>query len=203
RPVETLTQTGSSFPGQATTVAASQSLDSGAYDGGSYYIRFIDGDAEGLWSTIVSNDGTSVTVEDAAVVALAESDDTFRIYAHHTIGSVLPATLEGTSFNSQCQLLIYDNDLSSISTNRSAAKVAFRANGSWIGAGVSADTLITPETQCILRNNSSEQLELILYGSVPDYAASTLVAPNGDVNIGTGYPVAMSLKNAGLDGAER
>ena len=136
-----------------------------------YYVRFTSGNASGLWSTITANTANTITITDAAVASLAANGDTFRVYKHHTLGSVFPKTMLGKSFVSGTQILIYDNNLAAMTTNKSASRVAAYTTsgaGSWVGAGVNNNTVLKPETQFILRNNAAQTLTMITLGYVPD-----------------------------------
>lgn len=170
-----------------------------------YYVRFITGAGAGLWSTITANTAGELTLAD--IVKLAPHiapGNTFRIYKHHTLRSFFPIGLLNVSYtNATTQVLIYENNLASMGQNKSPAKTAIHNAGNWLGAGVNNNTVLKPETQFIVRNNSASALTVYAYGDVPDYAVATLIAANGDLNIGTGYPLPVVLKNAGLSGASR
>jgi len=171
--------------------------------GSTYYVRFVEGNASGLWGTLSSGSASTVVLADATVATHVNVGDKFRIYKHYTLATVFPKGMLNVSFTTTSQILIYENNLAAMGQNKSAAKTAFYVNGNWVGAGVTNNTILTPETQFILRNNSSQELTFVTQGVVPDYAVSLLVAANGDLNIGTGYPVPVTLKNAGLGGTGR
>ncbi len=189
-------------------VTISSTIVADAFDGGGYYVRFISGGANGLWSTISTNGAGSVTLADPAVVAYAKSGDTFRIYAHQTLGSIFPNGLLGVSFNMDSHILIFSNDRTAMQQNRSASAVADYYNipggyQGWYADGVDNTTPLCPETQFVLRNSSSQTLTVYMTGQVPDYNVSLIVAPGGDLNIGTGYPVPVLASAAGLGGTGR
>ncbi|MBI1368395.1 MAG: TIGR02597 family protein [Planctomycetes bacterium] len=194
------TFTVSSKSGNVITVGGG--LTSGAFNGSKFYVRFVDGTGEGLWTTITSNTATTLTIEDANVLAQVSNGNTFRIYKHHTIRSIFPEGFLGISFlNNSTQILVYSNSFP-LSKNRSASATSLHVNGNWVGSA-NNNTILKPETQFIVRNTSGQQLKLFTFGTVPDYTVSMLIGPNGDMNIGTGYPVAVVLKNAGLSGSQR
>ncbi|MBN2584929.1 MAG: TIGR02597 family protein [Planctomycetes bacterium] len=177
---------------------------------GAYYVRFITGDGEGLWSTIVGNGTGDLVLSDTDVLSHVSATDTFRIYKHHTLGSLLPAGLKGVSFNADTTILLFVNNRLNMQQNPSAARVAYWNDDDvaddgqvWEGFGVDNDTIIAPETTFIIRNDSDDELAVIMPGNVPDYSVSLLVADDGDLNIGSGYPVAIKLKDAGLGGEDR
>ncbi len=175
-----------------------------------YYVRFITGQGRGLWSTIAFNDSSHLVPADPAVLAYVNAGDTFRIYKHHTLGSLFPAGLKGTAFNADTSILLCDNNRAQMQQNPSAARVAYwnddapdEGGQMWEGYGVDNNTIIPPETAFIVRNESDDELTILLPGNVPDFAVSVLTAPGGDLNIGSGYPVGLKLKDAGLGGEGR
>ncbi|MCD4779442.1 MAG: TIGR02597 family protein [Candidatus Omnitrophica bacterium] len=186
--------------GSGVTVSAS--LPVGAY-AGIYLVRFTSGASEGLWSTIVSNDVHDIDLVDMDVKNEIAAGDTFRIIKHHTLRSVFPANMDGVSYNSNCQVLIWVNDLSAMGQNRSHLKTAYYLGGNWVGSGISNNTILTPETMFVLRNASISPLQLSTLGVVPDYTVSMLIAADGDLVIGSGYPVPVTLNNAGIGGTGR
>lgn len=186
----------------ANGVTVTEALETDGYNG-AYYVRFLSGDASGLWTTITDNGVNDITLEDANVLALVSEGDLFRVYKHHTLGSVFPAAMENVSHINGTQVLIFDNNIDAMDQNVPADKVALYNNGAWIGAGISNNTVLVPETQMILRNNAAQELKLITLGDTPDYTVSFLVAPDGDLNLGTGYPVPVVLNEAGLEGTLR
>ncbi len=186
-------------------VTVTDPLTPGAF-ANTYYVRFISGNGTGLWSTISNNGASDFVFVDLNVLNFINVGDKFRVYKHQTLSSVFPTSLLGISYVSGSQVLIYDNNIAAMTTNKSAAKVAAftsAGGGHWVGSGVNDNTILKPETQFILRNNSGSTLTMITRGHVPDYSVSTLIAPNGDLVIGSGYPLPVVLKNAGLNAALR
>lgn len=188
-----------------TGVTVGDTLETNEY-ANAYYVRFTTGDASGLWSTITSNDTSNMVLEDLNVLALVSVGDEFRVYRHETLGSLFPKGLYGVSFVTGTQVFLYENDIDAMAKNKSSVKAAgySAALGRWAGAGVNNDTVLEPETQLVVRNNSTtETLTVITHGVVPDHPVSLLAAPDGDLVMGTGYPVPLVLKDAGLEGANR
>jgi uncharacterized protein (TIGR02597 family) len=174
-----------------------------------YYVRFLDGNASGLWLTITTNATNSLTLDNSLgtqtpVLNLVTTGSHFRVYPHHTLGSVFPQRLFGYSFNASTRVLIYKNNFA-LGYNRSATTVASASSdgNSWTGVGVTNDTVIPPDTMFIVRNSSATDLTVIHYGQVPDYPVAVLAGPSGDLAIGTGYPVGVSLNAAGLERTDR
>ncbi len=185
-----------------SVVSVSMTLTASKY-AGSYYVRFLSGGASGLWTTVTANDAGSLTLENADVANLVSAGNTFRIYKHVTIDGMFPKGQYGVSFTNNTQLLLYDNNIGSMSQNKAASKSSLYSTsvggGSWVGTA-NGSTILKPETQFILRNTSAGTLTVITQGVVPDYNVAMLVAPSGDLVIGTGYPVAVVLNASGLGG---
>lgn len=189
----------------ATGVTVSATLTAGAY-ANAYYVRFVSGNGEGLWSTITTNTTNGITFENEDVLPFVSVGDSFRVYKHQTLGSLFPAGMYGKSYTNGTQVFIYENDVDSMGINKASSKIALYSTsggGRWVGSGISATTPIKPETQFIVRNGSAQPLTLIMIGKVPDYKISALVAANGDLVMGTGYPVPVVLNGSGLEGASR
>lgn len=186
-----------SISGSTLTVADALQADAFA---GTHYVRVLSGEGEGLWSTIVSNTTAAITIENAAVAAEISAGNTFRVCPHHTLDSLFPKEMLGKFFKEGTNVLIYENDLSAMAQNKSATKTAVysTAAGGWFGADVSGDTILAPETRFVLRNNDAEALTMITYGDVPDFSVSMLLAADGDLVVGSGYPLPVSLENSGL-----
>lgn len=197
------TFTVTSVTGDGVTVT--NTLTANAYTNG-YYVRFTTGGGEGLWSTISANGTGGFTLSDTAVLGYVSAGNQFRVYKHHTLASVFPKGMYGISYTNGTQVLVYDNNVSAMALNKAPAKTAAyttSGGGRWAGSGVNDNTVLKPETRFVLRNNAAVQLTLITQGDVPDYSVSMLVAPNGDLVVGPGYPVPVVLKNAGISANQR
>jgi uncharacterized protein (TIGR02597 family) len=183
-------------------VTVTNSLAANAYTNG-YYVRFTTGGGEGLWSTISANGTGGFTLSDTAVLSYVAAGNEFRIYKHHTLTSVFPKGMYGVSYTNGTKVLVYENNRAAMGQNKTAAKTATYSTsggGRWTGSGVSSNTVLAPETQFAVRNVSSSELTLITQGDVPDYSVSMLLAANGDLVVGSGYPVPVVLKDSGLGG---
>lgn len=200
------TYTVSSSDATSVTVAnASFAVD--GYNN-SHYIRLTNGDGEGLWTTIVDTGASTLTLEETKVLDyIVDGTTTFRVYPHHTLGSLFPSGMYGVSYTNGTQVLIYENDLSDMRQNRSssiAAAYTTSDGGRWGGAdGVSSSTVLKPETRFILRNNDSEEYAVIMHGAVPDYNVCMLIAADGDLVTGSGYPVPVTLDESELGANQR
>ena len=206
------TATGTSG-GYRVEVAAG-SLTSGKFNAAdvtkaSYYVRFLTGNAAGLWMTIKANDANGFGLDDvllaqrAALLNKISSGDKFRVYKHVTINDLFPASLYGVSFVNGTTLLLYQNNISGMMQNPAAWKtVTYTTSngGRWVGSAVDGTTILRPETQFVLRNGSASTLSIFTNGTAPDFPVSVLIAAGGDVVIGSGYPVPVVLNSAGLGG---
>ncbi len=198
--------TTSGVSGSVITVPNSAAFASGDYNAGTFaefYVRFVDGPAAGLWSSITVNSETSITIEDAAVAALASSGggDTIRVYAHHTIGSVFPDALLDISFVTGTQLLFYSDGDTQNKAPGSGASVGY-TEFLGIGWGSDADRPLEPEQAFIIRNSSASPLTYVKAGIAPDHPVAYLVeaGPAKDTALGTGYPANVTVEETGLGG---
>jgi uncharacterized protein (TIGR02597 family) len=200
-----------------STINVAGGLTSGKFNAAdvtknSYYVRMLTGNAAGLWMTIKSNDASSFLLDDtltaqrAALVGRVAGGDTFRVYKHLTIAGVFPPELFGVSYVNGTTLLLFQNNVAAMGQNPPAwRQVAYTTTGGgrWLGSGVDGTTSLRPETQFILRNGAAQSLAVVLNGTAPDYAVSYLLAPGGDLVVGTGYPVPLVLQNSGLGGTNQ
>lgn len=195
-----LTLTGKS--GSVLFFSNSASFASGDYNAASfakYYVRFVDGPAAGLWSSITVNAETSITVDNASVAALAASGNKIRVYKHQTVGSVFPASLLGQSFVDGTQLLFYSS-ADSQNKNPGSGGIVNYTSLFDIGWGANAERPLNPEEAFVIRNNAGSPLTYIATGAAPDHAVAYLVKPGvaKDTAMGSGYPVGVSVLETGL-----
>jgi uncharacterized protein (TIGR02597 family) len=200
--------------GGSTINVAPGSLTSGVFTAAnmtksSYYVRFLTGNAKGLWITIKSNDANGLVLDDssasqrAALMNKVQANDTFRVYKHHTVSSVFTPELYGLSYlGGTTTLMLYLNDIDSVVQNPTSWKTLSYnvTSGKWVGNAVDGTTILRPEAQFILRNGSSQTLFVPTFGSAPDYPVSMLITGSDDMLIGTGYPVPITIKDSGMGG---
>ncbi|MCY2927130.1 MAG: TIGR02597 family protein, partial [Planctomycetota bacterium] len=132
-----------------STVTTSEALSASTYPASAYYVRFVSGNASGLWATISANGANSLTLADANVANLVNNGDTFRVYAHYTLGTLFPKGMYGKSYTNGTVVNIYANNIAAMAQNKSAAKTASyttTGGGRWVGSGVSNSTILVPET---------------------------------------------------------
>lgn len=172
---------------------------SGLYGDGTYYVRFIDGTGEGLWTTITGADSTKFTLENANALAFVSGGAKFRVYKHHTINSLFPAELEGTSFVDGTEVQLYANNIAVPEENKASVGIAtFFAGFGWFGGPADGNSIVTPETRFVVRNNSGSSLTFYSMGIAADYTPSVVLPNSGDLQISSGLPVSVRLDLLGL-----
>lgn len=178
----------------AASITVTNTLSSGAY-ADAYYVRFIDGAAEGLWTTITANDSDSFTIENIDWLSLVNNGDSFRVYKHHTVNSLFPASLEEhTWVDGGVSFFIYSNQRNvDQAQNKARRYFVSRFLGNWSGG----DNPIEPDSYVVMRNESGTDVDVITLGVTPDYNMAVYVPANTamDVSLGTGYPIPVSVEN--------
>jgi len=169
-------------------VTVNEALSADTYGSG-YYVRFIDGNGEGLWSTISANGDGGLELSNTDVLSYISSGDTFRVYAHHTVGSVFPAGMYGVSYTNGVSLKFYNNTASGLNK----APVDTVTYDSFANNWDNPDAIIAPLTMMLIRNGSSKELTYICEGDVPDMKAAFIVTAGveQDYHIGSGFPVSV------------
>jgi uncharacterized protein (TIGR02597 family) len=192
-----------------TGITVNEALSADTYDSG-YYVRFIDGSGEGLWSTITDNGSGGLTLADDLSGYVANGN-TFRVYAHHTLETVFPDGLESVSFAESSSAFVRKTeilvpDASSTGINKPAAATYYYLNDEWRKVGASGnfdDVVLSPDEYFILRNTGGAgELDYIVSGDVESGAIARII-PTGDQNdviIVSGRPVPMTLAELGLGG---
>ena len=177
---------------------------------GDHYIRLLDGSAAGLWATVASNSGTSITISDQDVIDRISAGDSFRLYPHTTVNDVFPPAETGLSHELGTEVFLFQNTGSStgVAPQGSVEFVSQTFGGQtvqfWIGGpnGLGGGEIIEPLTRAIVRNTGSNDLTLYLYGETPDHPISLVVPAgvNADFVIGGGFPVTQTANELGLGG---
>ncbi len=183
-----------------TGMTVNEALSADTYDS-SYYIRVIDGAGEGLWSTITANGSGGLTLTDdlSGYVAIG---DTFRVYEHHTVGSVFPDTMYGVSFTNSTQVQVFDG-VSAGQYKQPLGIATYSAvpplfDYQWAGSA-NASTVLAPGSMLLVRNGGVDELTIPLYGDVPDHNSAVVVSAGArDLNISTGFPVPMRIDELGI-----
>ena len=194
--------------GTVLNVANSPSFVAGDYNAGAfakYYVRFVSGPAAGLWASVTVNSETSITIDNAAVAALASSGggDTIRVYKHHTVASVFPEALLDEAFVDGTQLLFYSTADAQNKAPGSGGIVNYTSFFD-IGWGANAERPINPEESFVIRNNSGSTLSYVATGIAPDHDVAYLIEPgvNKDTPLSTGFPVDVTVEETGLGTAD-
>lgn len=176
---------------------------------GTHYIRVKDGPAAGVWSTISANASASVDLENSDVFAAMTGSETICIYPHMTLGELLPASLNGFSFEEgQINVLFFENSPAAPDTNKPAAGVAsFNATFDfWTGGpnSAGASEIVTPDTRLGIRNNSTNAtLSVFTMGQVSEAPIAWVLPSHGsqaDLQVGSGLPVGITLAETDLGG---
>lgn len=198
--------------GSVIGVANSPEFAAGDFNAGPsfpvYYIRFVDGPAAGLWSSITANSETTFTIDNPAVAGLATltGGDTIRVYKHHTVNSVFPTSLAGIAVDSGVSLLFYSSAPAINKAPGSGGALNFlniNVGGNIFGWGPSGARPLFPEEAFLIRNTSGSTLTYVATGIAPDHPVSYLFDGNvaRDTAYGTGYPVNVTLNQSGFGGA--
>lgn len=191
------------------------SLSDGAYDAGTfpvYYVRFIDGPAAGLWASITANSASSITIDDAAVAALASGTETIRVYKHHTLASVFPTELRDDSAGGKLTKGAVANGMKILFYSTADALNKGPGSGgifTWFNSAVgfltNASRPLLPDTGFIIRNDTVNDLTYFTAGEAPDHPVAYLVKAGvaRDTHVGTGYPVTVTAGDSGVGGPGR
>lgn len=192
------------------TTATNFTADFGSGD--VYYVRFLDGEAEGLWSTIITDNGTDLELADTRLFSAGSggiaAGDRFEVYQHLTINDVFPADFLGQMIDNGDTIIFFENDATSTTNpaplTPNATFFGTWANGPAIGAdttsGRGGNTILEPGTKFIYRHSalSSFTAELVVVGDVLQAPVAYQIPDEGDLNIGTNLPLPIALKDTNL-----
>ncbi|MFA7368100.1 MAG: TIGR02597 family protein [Kiritimatiellales bacterium] len=170
----------------ADGVTVTNGLTANAYTNG-YYVRFTSGGGEGLWSTISANGTGGFTMANTNVLTYVSNGDAFRVYKHHTVGSVFPSGMYGVSYTNGVAISVFNNTATGIYKSPSATVTYSVPLKRWSNL----NQVINPDSMFLIRNGSAVTLTWVNNGDVPDYNVALLV-PAGvakDTLIGSGFPV--------------
>jgi len=177
-----------------------------------FYVKFQSGALNGMYFTIIGNDASSVTIDNAGIdISQLTNGDTLEIAPYWTLGTLYPASEAGTKFIAstsslvrQTQLLLYNASATGI--NRAPSYSYYFYNGSWrlVGAPVTTsfdNTIIYPDTYFIQRNTSLATTPLFIGRVNTAYIATILEAASTTQNdnyIALSYPLDVTLNRSGL-----
>lgn len=189
-------------------LAGGDSFDTDAF-AGTHYVRVIDGPAGGLWATIASNDGSSVTLTNDTrgngVAGLLTGDETVRLYPHHTVDSAFPEEDLGLSYTDGTQILLFDNAATAQNIPFGGQAIVQYNLGGFFPGWSDGDQILPPDTGIGLRNNADHGLTLLFQGDRPDHPVGYLVPDNvnKDVVVSSGYPVNTQVRFSGFGGVDQ
>ncbi|CAA6694087.1 MULTISPECIES: TIGR02597 family protein [unclassified Lentimonas] len=166
-----------------------------------HFVRVDDGIDAGMSLTILSNSSDAIVVEleGGDSVAAIESGTTLSLIPYWTAKSLI-----GDAPNN-FQMLLYGTDVAG--TNLASSSILIFANGDWydsVTGGLSNDLIIHPEESVVLRNSTTEGVDLIVSGSVPmvahRVALSTLSAnAPQDIRVAYNSPTETIISEAGFE----
>jgi uncharacterized protein (TIGR02597 family) len=207
-------------------VTVKETLASDVYDSGKFYVRFADGNAEGLWTTITSNTTTALTFEDTSFLEDANfgvaPNDTMVVYPHHTLKTVFRAELEHHTWvaspNSllsarKTRILVPDDARTGINKGSAITYYYIRWNSpgglieGWRDADKSlfydaGDDIIKPDSYVAIINPTSAKRVWIARGNVATGKIGTNIpteAVQYDFNFTTGRAAPMTLADLMLE----
>jgi len=190
------TFTVSSVNGAGITV--NETLAASTYNS-SYYVRFINGSGEGLWSTISANGYGGLTIANDLSGYIANGDQ-LNVYKHHNLSSLFPAGLKDHVWNESTKILLPANDVAGI--NKGYITVAYNTDEKKWKAGRTdySNQKVVPGQGLIVRNESAEGLTWIAYGNVLRSKAGQILPTGGyDVAV-AGFEVPVRLADLALEG---
>lgn len=209
----------SAISGNVLTLAGADfSIDELRYEAGvqsnTYYAKISTGAAEGQFSTVISNAAGSVTCEyEQDILNNIQVGDKVSIRPYWTLGSLFPASSEGsafvastTNFASGRRTEIIFPDVTSVGINKSSAATYFY-NGFWRRVGAvstnSNDVVIPPDSYYVVRtNNAVASSTVTVVGEVSTSGnAVALLASNSGRNdnpVAVHLPVSKALADLGL-----
>ncbi len=184
-----------------TTLTPTGGTTATDFSGGTYYVRFTSGNGEGLWTTITTDNGTAFTLQNATALAFVSAGDKFRVYKHHTISSLFPEGVKGTSFVDGTEVQIFANNISVPQQNKPPVTAITYFDGfGWFDGVLDGETIIAPETQFTVRNNSGSPLMIYHTGVASDFKIAVVLPDSGDLQIGSGLALPVKLDRLGIEG---
>jgi len=228
RPVALETQV-QSISGNVVTVSAAANLTASqfapAVDGQpTNYLQFTTGNRQGMFYTITSNDGTTITLDPNGDVGLSgnvSSGDTFQVIPYWTLNTLFPNGQgvngsPGTSPSSRNSVILFPDNVTP-GINLSAASSYYYFNGTtnggvgWRKVGGSVQTItndfvLYPDNCYIVRNSIPGDTQSVLVGAVPMTTFATPLSTRGnntsqDIFIGFAIPSTTTLAGSNLVGS--
>lgn len=180
---------------------------------GTFYVRFTTGDAAGLWSTIVTDNGSVLRLEDTRLFTAGnngiQAGDQFNVYGHQTVAGIFPPALEGRIVQNNDEIVLFPENDATSTTNPApqSPNVTFITGLGWIGGptGAGGATIIPPGTLFVFRHASGgDPLTLRLVGDVLQDPIAWQLPGEGDLLIGSNLPTSITLgeTDLGVNNAE-
>lgn len=206
-----------SVSGNHVTVAGTTGWTTNQYAPGTdtYYVRVRSGTLNGQIFTVVSNDATSVLLDNAGfnLGQLAASDQ-LELVPYWTLGTLYPASQAGVSFIASTSSLVrqtelYFYDPNGVGYNRTASFTYYFYNGAWrkFGANVtvSYNNIVVPPDTYFVHRNKAAATTLTLVGRVHPGSLGTVLesqlSTKQDNYVAVGYPVDLTLRQTALGGS--
>jgi len=203
--------------GNRVTVAGTPGWTTNQFTPGAdtYYVRARGGALNGLFFTVVSNDATSIVLDNAGFsLSQFTAGDSLELVPYWTLGALYPASQAGVGFIASASSLIHQTevltyDASGTGINRSPNAVYFYFNGAWrkTGAAVvtSFNALVLPPDSYVLQRNKASATTLTQLGRVHPGRVSTVVealaSARQDNYLALAFPVDVTLLRTGLAGS--
>ena len=203
--------------GNRVTVAGTPGWTANQFTPGAdtYYVRARGGALNGLFFTVVSNDATSLVLDNAGFnLSQFTTGDSLELVPYWTLGTLYPASQAGTSFVAtaaplvhQTELLVYDAN--GVGVNRPASATYFHYNGAWRKNGAATtlsfnNVVIGPDSY-LLQRNKAAATTLVRSGRVHPGRISTVLEafPTAaqDNLVAVGYPIDVTLRQTGIGGS--
>lgn len=178
-----------------------------------YYLRFRTGVKAGSFYTITTNTTTALTLDLAGdLLTGAAAGDEFAIIPYWTLGTVFPSGAAGTAFEASANAAvrkteIYFPNQTATGVNLPISATYYFSNGAWrkfVTGGntqIYDDTVLPPDSYVTIRNKAFTGKITVMGGVVTGPQATPVnsyTANKQDNFVALSYPLAVSLRNAGL-----
>ena len=179
-----------------------------------HYVQFTSGALLGQWFQVSSSDSTTITVAEDLSALGAVASDSLKVVPFWTLSTLFAGDFPVSTdpFSAVAQVLFNDVTATGINLapNRNYAyhdgSSGFVAPG-WFDVnnafgGVQDDVLVAPNSFITVRNQSGEQYDCVLAGSVPTDVLNISVVADGSVAndnlVFNPYPAAIQLSTSAL-----
>ena len=213
QPVGTFTVQGTT----STSIQVTTSTFTSNQFANAFYLRLISGAGKGRFSTITSNDASTLVLQDPTILTGVVATDTLQIVPHWTLATVFPDNFEGVSFSLSpnafartFEILIPRAD---VGINKSASVTYFYQGGTWrtttAATGNFDNDVLVPQRHFILRNRNSvasgKTVTFTTLGYIDPVAPAVRIHRDpirDDLVVSTGLPLPTRLSRLHLGGFE-